>query len=437
MGKLGRVRNAAGALAAQFSQAAGSLLIGIVAGHQLPLDGFATVQLVLGVVVVTTAISTGLVGDSLTVLNRSDPALRAALGVVLAVIVALVATLSALISLVTHVMSTGGSLAFGILIAVWLAEDTLRRLLMASGRFWSIVAVDSTHLLVSGTLVIGWRPVTGRDIEVPMVLLALAAGQVAATVVAIARLPRHERHLGHRPTRAAVSEVVRFGTQRAVQAALRPVVLLALRLIVVAAVGKTLYGQLELARLWAAPALLVVNGAGSFLLASFAKQREHRRSSLRKSDAAAVLLTVSSLAATGAALLGSHLFPTLMAKHPAEPVAILAWGLYTASVGLVMPYGSLGAVSGRQRNVLHVRLAETVASLGFLVLLVPTGIWGPQLSPVAIAFGSIVGAMLMRPVAARAVVRPSRHREDAESKDESPEPDRPRRPRTAPLSHRA
>jgi hypothetical protein len=67
-GLLGRGRGVSGAVGAQLAQALASLVLSIVAARSLGADGLGVYGLISGGLVLATAIATGLVGDSLTVL---------------------------------------------------------------------------------------------------------------------------------------------------------------------------------------------------------------------------------------------------------------------------------------------------------------------------------------------------------------------------------
>ena len=74
-------RPATGAVAGQVSQAAAALVLQVAAARELGAAGLATFSLVYGAIVLVTAVASGLVGDSLTVLDRTERGTRAALHV--------------------------------------------------------------------------------------------------------------------------------------------------------------------------------------------------------------------------------------------------------------------------------------------------------------------------------------------------------------------
>src|SRR4051812_35667750 len=74
-------RPATGAVFGQVTQAFAGLVLSVAAARFLGAAGLATFSLVYGAVVLATAVTSGLVGDSLTVLDRHEPGLRAGLHV--------------------------------------------------------------------------------------------------------------------------------------------------------------------------------------------------------------------------------------------------------------------------------------------------------------------------------------------------------------------
>ncbi len=389
-------------MAAQLSQAAGSLVVSLLAVRSLPLAEFAELSVLLAAVVVVTGLTSGLVGDSLTVLDRADPVVRTALlRLLLAVMAAALLTGSAWTAL-AGLVDTVTAAAFGLLLALWVAEDVLRRLLMANLRFWPIVVVDGTHLAVSTAVVLGWPALTGEPPSVALYLVGLCCGQVCAGLVALPFVPAADRRL--RPVApGGVRRVLAFGVHRAIQAALRPTLLLLMRLVVIAVAGALVYGRLEAARLYAAPALLVVNGFGGYLLSTFAADR-HRpaRAAVRRADRACLFLTAVTLGLTTAAMVLCLVQPDLVSPTvEVSPVAVASWGLFTGAVAVSQPYGALVAVRGGQARVLAVRALDTCVSLAAVGIGLGTGLIGADLAPAALALGPLLGSLLLRPMALR------------------------------------
>ncbi|PFG38824.1 O-antigen/teichoic acid export membrane protein [Georgenia soli] len=385
---------ALGALAGQATLALGSLLLQATASRELGAAGFGTFALLFGAVVMATALTTGLIGDSLTVLDRHDPAVRAALFRLAWTIVAALALLGLALALVT--LPAGTAVLFALALAAFVAADLGRRLLMANLRFWSLVLIDSAGLLAMLGL-LGAASLAG-PLRLGHFLAALAVGQVIAGLLALVRLPARERALPA-PGWGDWRAVLGYGSWRATQQFVRPAMLNVARSVVLVAAGAAAVGSLEAARVFVAPAMLLVQGFGSYLFSSYAADRATgARALLRRADRAAAVMLVGSVLVAGAtALLLPRLGGLLTAdRFELSMVAALGWACYAASCAAILPYGSLAAVQGRQQWVLLIRVADSALALLLVVVaLMAAGVathWMPWL----LSVGSFVGGVLCR-----------------------------------------
>ncbi|GAA4378190.1 hypothetical protein [Nocardioides caricicola] len=385
-----------GAVAGQVTLAFGSFVVQLIAARALGPEGFGVFALLFGAMVMATALSTGLVGDSLTVLDRHDPVLRSALARTAAVVVASATVAGVLLGSFLVGLSTGDCAALAAATGAFLTADLGRRMLMAVLRFWHLVVVDGLGFLAAMVALTAFA--AAGTVSLGDVLLALAAGQATACGAALACLPARERARPVLRRGGGVREVFGFGGWRAAQQFVRPTTLNATRVVVLAAAGAVAVGQLEAARLLVAPAMLLVQGLGSYLFATYAADRSlPLAASLRHADhgaaamlagAAAVTLAVTSvLPAVG---------PLLAPGYDLSMLAVLGWGTYAASCAAVLPYGSLAAVRGRPAAVLLVRVVDSVlalvaVALALLVLGAPAGA-----VPWLLAAGSFVGGVLCR-----------------------------------------
>jgi O-antigen/teichoic acid export membrane protein len=139
-------RPATGALTAQGTQAVAGLALQVAAARELGAAGLAAFSLAYGAIVLATAVCSGLVGDSLTVLDRHAPGIRAGLHVSAVLVSGAAAVVGGALALLTAVVPLWAGSLLGLATAAFIVEDTLRRLLMASGRFWSLPVVDVTSL---------------------------------------------------------------------------------------------------------------------------------------------------------------------------------------------------------------------------------------------------------------------------------------------------
>lgn len=385
----------AGAVAAQFSQAAGSFLLQVLAARLLGKEGLAVFAVLSGLVVLATAVVSGFVGDSLTVLDRSATAVRAGLQwwlVVLSTGVALIASLGLWGS---DYLTPWEALVFGLSGAAFVAEDSFRRLLMATMRFWAIVVVDLVSLIGS----VGVVAVVHATSEVTLATLleGLLVGQVAAMAVAVVLLPPSDRWWA-RGTTPDRGHVFRYGKWRALQVSVRPAMLAVMRVIVVAGVGRAAYGELEGARLFVAPATLAVNGASSYLFARFARTKDVATSKLlRQSDRGVVVLATASL---GLGVIAALLVPSLGSAMVGDDFDLDRWGVFgwavlAAATAAATPYGVLAAVRGRQGATLLVRLTDAVCSLVGVAIAMQLD-WSETSVPYVLAASAFLGGIGIR-----------------------------------------
>ena len=396
-GRLARLlgRRATAAVLGQGTQALAGLALQVAAARLLGAGGLAVFALVYGALVLGTAVCSGLVGDSLTVLDRADWGTRAGLHVWTALVSTGVGLAGAAAALVSGLVPVWAGLLLGPACAAFVVEDTLRRLLMATGRYRALPAVDLTSL--AGALAaLGVAGLTG-GVTLASFVVALLVGQASAAAVAWARVPAAERPRGpwRRPDLRGVAS---FGVWRAAAQTVRPGSLTLLRVIVVAAAGTAAYGPLEAARVYTAPTLTLLAGIGSFLLPHFVGLRARPMAeSLRVADRAAAGLA-AGVGAVGVAglLVLPWLGPALTGGDYAVPAAAVAgWSAYAVAGAVLLPYSSLASVHGGQRRVLALRALEfgALGAVAVLVVLAPAGVaW----TPLALALGPVLTALAVR-----------------------------------------
>lgn len=397
-------RPATGALTGQVTQAAAGLVLQVAAARSLGAAGLATFSLFYGAVVLVTAVAGGLVGDSLTVLDRAQPGIRAALHVWGVAVAGASGVLGAVLAVVTGLLSPGGAVLLALAVTAFVLEDVLRRLLMATGRFWSLPAVDGTSLVLAVLTLVGCA--LAGDLVFSSFVLALVVGQTGAAVVAWALAPRGERPAG--PWRSpALREVFGFGVWRAAGQTVRPALLTCLRLLVVALAGAAAYGPVEAARVYTAPTLIVVTGLGSYLLPHFVSLAGRPVAELvRRSDRAAAGLASGVAVVSLAALAALPLLGSLITggEFPVPAIAVLGWGGYAVASAVLLPYSALATVYRQQRRVLVLRTLEFV-SLAAVVLLLVLPEDAQDWAPLALSLGPLLTAFAVRRLVLRGLVR--------------------------------
>jgi O-antigen/teichoic acid export membrane protein len=404
-------RPATGAVGGQVTQAVAGLVLQVAAARYLGAAGLATFALVYGLVVLVTAVASGMVGDSLTVLDRAEPRTRAGLHVWAVTVACGSGLAGALVAAVTGVVPGWAALVLGLAVTAFVLEDTLRRLLMANGRYWSLPGVDMTSLVVSLATLVACASM--GELTLTSFMVALLTGQTAAAVVAWWRVPVADRPLG--PWRAPdLAGVWSFGIWRAAAQMIRPGLLTGLRLIVVAAVGAAAYGPLEAARVFTAPTLTVVAGLGSFLLPHYVAisrggQARPVTRALRSADRVALgLAGTVAVISVAAVLLQPVVEPLITGGNYDMPVlAVAGWGAYAVAGAVLLPYSGVATVQRRQRRVLGFRLLEFVA-LGAVALLVTLVDGGEAWAPMMLAVGPLLAAFAVRQAVLRPLVRAER-----------------------------
>lgn len=399
----GAVRSPAlGAILAQGTQAGISFVLQVLVARVLGVEELGRFAILYGVIVVLTGVVTGVVGDSLVVLDRQHPPIRSALqgvAVTLAVTGALVSgAVLAAIGLITPVEAV----LFATAAVLFTLEEVLRRLLMADFAFLRVVAADASGFALALAIVL-LAMATGA-VDLAWFLAAIAAGQALAILGAVLLLPRPERSLA-RPQRGGLAAVLDYGTWRGLQQLLRPGMLTAVRLAIGGFAGLAAVGLLEAARVYVAPALLIVGGLTSYLFVRYAKDRTlPYRAVLRRADRTVLALVAATIVLGSAALaVLPWLGPLLFAVTP-EFWAVVGWLAFTVAVAATTPYGTLAAVHGGQRRVFAIRLTDTVVSIAAVAALLATG-QPPLWAPLVLAVGALLGGLTIRVL----ILAPLRH----------------------------
>lgn len=407
--RLGHLRSlatsrASGAVVAQVWQAAGSFALQVIAAHLLGARGLGVVALCLGVIVLSTAVTSGFVGDSLTVLDRADVRIRAALQVWTGALAVVGPGVAGTVLWATGTLDGRETAVFVVAAALFQVEEVARRLLMAGLRFWRLVVVDGVALLVALTTVVVTSAV--GSITLGTFLAAVAVGQLAGLVTAVALLSPHERWLAPL-SEASLGSVAAFGAWRGAQVAINPGVFTAMRVLVVAAAGSAALGQVEAARIYVAPAILAIQGFGSYLLASYARDRARPLASLVPHAVRASIVLAVGVLVVGAALwaLVPWVGPWITGGSFTLPaVTVLGWAVYAAATATFTPLLCLAVSRGQQRAPLLIRGVDATVSLGALSLLLWAGMPFTA-APFALAAGPLVGGLATRALVIGSMLR--------------------------------
>lgn len=385
---------AAGAAVAQLWQALGTLGLQVAAAWTLGAAGLGLVSLSLGVIVLATALASGMVGDALVVLDRSERRVRGALQA-WALMLAGVSGPVAGVILALTVLRPAEAVLFAAALVAFQLEELVRRLFMATGDFWTLVVIDT--VAVGATLaVVGVWYLTG-PLSVGVFFTALAVGQLLGLVVGVALLPPAER-VWAPLSGSDLRRVGGFGVWRGAQVAVPPLVLTCFRVLVVAFAGGAALGLVEAARIVIAPLLLVVQGLGSYLMSDYARAASLPIRDLRRRAARASLAMIGGVLAVGALLVAVTPSLGVLVTGPSfsvDPVTVAGWVLYVAGSASLQPFASLAVVRGRQRAVFACRVADAGVAAGLVALLLGSGLPAAW-APFALSAGLFLGGVLVR-----------------------------------------
>lgn len=359
-----KARKVSAPVAAQAITAATSLALQVLAARTLGLAEFGAFALLLGFLVAASALYTGYVGDSMAVLDRHDDAVRGAL-----VTSALAAWLLAAVAGAAAVFLFRGSepelaLAYAGLLVLWLLRETVRRLLMARLEFPRLLVNDVVYLLAT-LAALGLLATGGMSLVA--LIGAMALGAVVAAVAGAIGLPRREL-VRLTPGWRGMRELAGFATWRAAQATLRPLALLAARVLVGAFGSLAAVGLLEAGRLVVAPLQVVINGAGSYLLPGFAAaERDPQRGRPRAGRIAVVLAGGTLVCGVAGALLAGPL-GRLLAEVEVPGLLVLGWVVYLAIWAAGLPYVAEVVSRRLSRSTFTARLADSLFGLALVVI---------------------------------------------------------------------
>lgn len=385
---------ALGAAVAQVWQAVGSFGLQIVAAWTLGAQGLGLISLSLGVIVLTTALASGMVGDSLVILDRTRPVVRGALQAWALILGALTALGSGVIMGLTVLTPLQAALFAGALVAFQF-EELVRRILMGVMQFWRLVILDSVAV-VTALAIIGTSAAM-RMITIESFFAALLTGQLAGIVVGIMLLPAAERKW-ERMRGSDLRPVAAFGAWRGAQVAVPQLMLTLARVLVTAFAGGAALGLIEGARIFVAPVLLVVQGIGSYLLSSYVRDSGLGVAVLRRRAWRASLLLMSGALTLGLGIIAAAPYLSHLVSGPSfaiERLTVAGWVVYVMASASFQPFASLAAVKGRQRRVFACRLIDAGFAVILLTSLLALGV-SPAWTPYALAAGLLVGGLLVR-----------------------------------------
>lgn len=394
---------AMGAGVAQVWQAVGSFGLQIVAAWTLGAEGLGLISLSLGVIVLTAALASGMVGDSLIILDRSAPSIRRALQSWALVLVS-VSAVAAGVTMGLTVLTPLQALLFACALAAFQLEEIIRRVFMGLMQFWKLLVLDGAAVLTALTIV---AVAAGLGtITVELFFAAVLLGQIAGIAVGLAMLPASERVWVRRRS-SSFRKVGAFGVWRGAQTAVPQLMLTLSRILVTIFAGGAALGMLEGARIIMAPVLLTVQGFGSYLLSSYVRDAKLGARTLRtRAWRASVAMMAGALFLGAMIVLATPILGRIVSgsTFTVRLVSVAGWVLYAAGSASFQPFASLAGVLGSQRSVFSCRLIDAIVTLSLLLILLSAGL-DAALTPFVLASGLLLGGVLVRTFVLAPLVR--------------------------------
>ncbi|WP_347567497.1 hypothetical protein [Actinopolyspora sp. BKK1] len=372
-GVLGRLADdSAAGILSQAATAAASFAVQLVAAGTLSLSDYGVFALLLATLVGANALHVGFVCDGFTVFDRHDAGYRSSL-VTGALLVMGLCVLGAVV-LASTVSRQGPwlSAVYAVLVVCRLLAETVRRIFVARVDFGALLNNDLCCLAVT-LLALAVVPALFGEPNPTVLFGVMCCGALATLLAGLVQLPREERG-GLRPGVREFPDVAGFAVWRALQAGLRPLTLLAVRLLVASTISTAAVGVLELARLVVAPVQVLINGSGSLLLGRIAARErsgdERDPAVLGKACRVLVFATVVCGGVLAAAAL--VLSPRVLGK-PLDPVLVLGWVSYQVAWAAGLPYVTELVARRASRRVFRIRFVDSLVGLGLAAVVVSTG----------------------------------------------------------------
>ena len=395
---------AVGAMVAQVWQAVGSFGLQLLAAWLLGASGLGLLSLCLSIIILATAVASGMIGDSLVILDRRDRSIRGGLQF-WALVLAATSFLGTVVVLpAAGLLSPVEALLMGLALVAFQLEELVRRIFMATMRFWRLVILDTAAVLSALALVAIWA-LTG-PVTIVTFFIALGVGQLIGVGVGVAMLPATERTLVSMRG-AAIKTVAGFGAWRGAQVSVAPLVLTSMRIAVTAAAGAAALGGLELARIYVAPVLLSVQGFGSYLLSTYARDKSFALPVLIRRAWRAGLGMVAGALVIGAVIVAVAPLVSGLISGPhvaLDRLAVTGWVLYVAALASLQPFASLAAARGRPSQVLRCRIVDAIVVIVLIPLLLSRGL-SVSWTPFILAAGLVLGGILVRQFALKPLAK--------------------------------
>jgi O-antigen/teichoic acid export membrane protein len=380
---------------AQAVASVSNVLVAVVVARELGAAALGQFSFLFLIMTLFVAVQTSWVGDSLSVLIRSDEATRRGISSTQWLHALAALLLAPAVALGLSNVDLRIAILFGVLTAVWELEEFGRRALMARLEFGRQFVADSSYLVLSFGALIGIDLLRGIDLF--LVLLAMLVGAVGSFAFEMLLLPPGERLHLPRWRSDGIAQVARFGIWRAAQGATGYLGQTGYRYAVVAFGSFALLGSLEAARLMIAPLFTLLAAMMNVLLPMFARNNE-RQDSRRMAVVAAALVGACVLyVAVLVAVFPDAKHLLIGSKIDVSHTALAAWFAMAVTAAIFTPFSVAWVARGASKVVFRARVVGTAAGVAVACSCCFVGV--SLISPIGLAFGNLVSTVFLLRVA--------------------------------------
>lgn len=382
-------------LAAQAVSPLANVLTSIVVARSLGPEGLGFFAVSLTLLQFFVSMQTVFVGDAYTVLDRSDAVTQDGVSLWQVVHSAVGALIAAPVAVFAFGLRWQPALMLGALVAAWELEEFGRRAFMAHRRFGMQGLSDLLYALVALTLLLVAAATIGLSLTLALAVMTVSA--MASFIFNQGTAPRGARVRLPKPTADALRVVASYGSWRAAQAGSGYLSQVALRYAVVTVISIEAMGQLEAARLVAAPLFTVLGASTNLLLPHFVHLRGTGYMAMRR-RIIRVTAGVTFVAAGYAvvAVIGARPISHLLVgdDFPGDQIAVAAWCALGLVNAVTMSLSTAATTVLPSRTIFNVRSVGSALGLVIAVaLLFVDG--GPRMVPFGLAAGALVSGLLM------------------------------------------
>jgi len=380
------VRRGSTAFAAQGINSLSNLMVAVVVARSLGPSALGRFSLLFTILLTFVSLQTAWVGDSLTVLDRLQPAVRRGIATSQWLHVLLGMTVGGLLAHYVAGVDVFAAAAFAVLVAVWELEEFGRRTFMARLEFWKQAANDGSYLVITAGSIAAWSVLGSMSLA--SILVCMAIGAIGAFVLGMAWLPSEERLQRPVTNLDGFAEVARYGGWRAAESGWTYTGQVVVKSLVIAVASAAVMGQIEAARLVAAPLFTLTGALANVSLASIARAIKAKRS-------LTTLLRATALACGGVGAIYSAVVLSfastcihLLAGVHFQPdvSALRGWLLFAVVTSICTPFNALALVVARIRVVFCFQATGTM--IGVALGVAAVGVAHPSLVPACLACGS-------------------------------------------------